>query len=209
MPAYPWLAQDTWGIARINGTSLAGTKHWQCEITYGSQGSSPSAAADATTWFNLWEVEILPRQISSYVLQYVDVVLNKSGNLQEARSTNAAVGGGMASEGLPPNCGVTLRKHTGILGRHGRGHIFVPGVAASEVQTDDTTLLTPSALAAWTTIGSNLYAACLTAQLPMALISRHPWNLPPLDYHWIGVSGVTANRVIGLQNRRVRKAAHR
>jgi hypothetical protein len=208
-PAYPWLADDTWGLARINMTSRAGTQHQQCEITYASQGSSPSAQTDANTWFTIWHDVMMPQLIASSQLNHVDVILNRSGNLQEARSVQAPYNGLAATQGMPPNCAILLQKHTGVLGRHGRGHLYIPNGRQDVLDTDDPGLLTPTALTFWQSVATALFNAAVSAQLPMGLISRNQWVLPPLGYHYLGLTGIGVSPRIGTQRRRNRKAAHR
>jgi hypothetical protein len=208
-PAYPWLANNTWGLARFNLDTQAGTGHAQLEMAYGSHGATPEAINDAETWFTIYAANLLPYQSNTYSLTSVEVVLNVDSVITEGISTHAAEAGGQSPEPMPPQCSVILSKQTGLIGRHYRGRMYIPGAPYSDLATVDTGLLTPTAWATWIAQAAAFYAAAAAAQLQPALISRKEWNNPDPGYQFITVSSMYAEQRTGSQRRRNRKAAHR
>lgn len=132
-----------------------------------------------------------------------DVVVGQDGdNLSEfvagyAGSSGTTVGG-TASDKLPQNCALLVRKNTSRGGRRGKGRMFLPGVL-NEGGVDGVGQISNVDLTAWQSNVSSFFDNLETAGLPMVLLHETGAVLAPDP-----VTSLVCDPVISTQRRRLR-----
>jgi hypothetical protein len=190
--------------AKLDFTGTTGTGHAQIEFAYISQGLTPSAAADANTWFTVFNTNLGPYISDLVTFSKVEIVLWDGTNFQEAISTHAPVIGGQTGALLPPNVAMLMKKKTAGLGKQNRGRVYLPGVSESLLSAPDTISTTNWNL--MNTAATAFFNALIADELQPNI--RRKTQNPALN-HQINCNGFMFEQLLATQRRRLRKAAHR
>lgn len=211
MPSdFPWLANNTWGIARLNLLTQGGDQHAQLEFAYGSEGTGPLNPMSDAGGFAIYFIDdLLPLLSTSCSLKSVQVYLNVGGSIETATYIPAPNAGGVGGEPMVPSVAVILKKTSNRIGRHGHGRVYVPGIPQSYQDSANAGQLGATPFANLTAAFATFYAHLQSIELQQALISRHQWGTPLPTYQFIGVTGFLAEQTFATQRRRLRRAAHR
>jgi hypothetical protein len=182
--------------------TLAGAAH-DPMIIFGITDDGTSTPADliddAAEPFNSG---VMPDLSSSLTLVSGSIVLNRGGTFSEGASTFGATAGGTGGQPVPPNTSILVPKSTGLIGKHFRGRIYVPGLPASAADSAQARIrATP--LLAYQADFAGWLTALATASINMVLLHRSPAVSPTT------VIGLGVEELLATQSRRLRKVAHR
>lgn len=131
----------------------------------------------------------------------VNVTLNVGGTLTDGISDQAPVAGGDTSAPLSPQVSVLIRKITGVLGRHFRGRMYIPGVSIDKCDAN-LGFLNNTALGAFDAATDDWQTALGTAGYQLAILHRNVVVPPTL------VTDLEVIPQVATQRRRNRKAPH-
>jgi hypothetical protein len=124
-------------------------------------GGDYVAAADRA--FLAWANSFLPIQSNNATLLHVDLFIgNDAASSGSVRSTEPAQDGGGTGDYEGPAVSALIDKQTGLLGRAGKGRMFVPYVLPDNSTNSGGSILS-GRLATLQTAGDNLYSELTTA----------------------------------------------
>jgi hypothetical protein len=191
-----------YGLIRHHFSTAGGDQHAYTLFGVKLNGT-PTAGAVAAELHNDWRVYMLGQQCSDLNLLDTMATVNNGGILSQDIEV-ATFPGTVASVPVPVQVCALFKKTTGVLGRHFRGRLYMPGCPDNELD---------STRAQWTTAFQNTLSTGSSAWLgaiqtgttvqDMVLLHRN-LTVPPTI-----VNVVEAELQIATQRRRNRKAAHR
>lgn len=165
-----------------------------------SDSEDPNSIADAD--FSDFNTNWMPHLSTSYTSNDVHTVARwNDGTLHEGDSSGSPVPGSNGDPVVPPQVSLLCRKETGIIGREGRGRLYVPGLSLSQIGTD-ATFIDPTHLAIFQTAANDFLAGLVSHGHSMVLLHRNPAVLP------YDVTALVVESQIATQRRRNRKAPH-
>jgi hypothetical protein len=187
-------------LVRENYLTPGGTAH--AETVYGVkvEGVFDNASSVALAAQSAWQT-IMQAMSEDYQLTGTQVIWNNGGVLEEGNATGGT-NGAVGSHALPSNVAAVIRKQTTQVGKHGRGHFSIPGIADGQ-QNSSTDNFTIPALALWQAKITQVFTDLTDATIPLYLLHKSALVPPTL------VIGVTVQSLFGSQRRRLRKAPHR
>ena len=197
---YPQILPG-YGLIRHHMTTGEGDGH--AYILYGvALVTTPTAVHVATATHTHFGTDIINNLVSNAV-QLIDTeaTINNGGVLSQATFVSTYTGGEGATS-VPPQVALLVRKQSVGLGKHNRGRIYVPGLPASFLNTDQTTIK-PADLTAmqtdFTQWLTDIQGDAYTSQ--MVILHRNA-STPTV------VVQLVVEAQIATQRRRNRKAAH-
>lgn len=192
-----------YGVAAFVLNGAAGTQPYVTTIGVSLDAFGGDFAAAADRAFLCYAQEIMPTTSNGLVLDRVTLSVGVDGPGGSVDSSSAPVPGGGTGNYPPTACSVIARKVTNILGRQGRGRMFLPGVA-TETQIDQDGTLTP---AARTSLNTMLGSFLLRLQgdpagFDMAPVLLHGPSLTPLPP--TPITALTVSDTVGWIRGRIR-----
>lgn len=137
--------------------------------------TSPSGIANAV--FNGW-VNLAAQLDNSVQMTYCDIRLGDGSSTPFVGvSTSTPVNGGAASNSMPPNNNLLVKKGSGLGGRQNRGRTYVPW-CVDEVNVDELGIVNPASVAGIQPLFDAVRAAWATADVE--LIIGHKTITTPL-----------------------------
>jgi hypothetical protein len=189
-------------LARHHFTTAAGDGH--AYVLYGLENdsslSADSIAADCVT---AWQASgsWLPNQSNQYTHSDVHVVVNVGGTLSEGDALSGTAGGNV-NDPVPPQVALLCQKETNVIGRKGRGRLYIPGLPFAGLDPTNTGLWATGSLPSYTT-AADTFLASLEASVGNMVLLHRDASTPTT------VTGLTVEQNVATQRRRNRKAAHR
>jgi hypothetical protein len=199
---YPQIPAG-YALVRQHFTAVEGDGH--SYILYGVHNAGGLTAADVcTAAIASWDVSgsLLGVMSNNYTSADVHVVANIGGTLSEADETDGSTGP-VTVEPVPPQVSILIQKNTILVGRHGRGRLYVPGCPQTDLNGANTGMLSAGSLATWLDAAATFFDALDTADIPMVLLHRDVSVAPT------PVTGLNVEQQVATQRRRNRKAAHK
>lgn len=192
-----------YGVAAFTLTGQPGTQPYVTTMgldlrEYG--GDFTEAADDA---FVTYAGVVLPGTSNNLVLDRVTLSIGADGPGGSVDSSVAPVPGGASGQFPPTACSVIARKVTNVLGRRGRGRMFLPGVA-QEGQIDQDGTLVNSARASLNTMLQAFLAELQVGATgtPMPPVLLHSGSLNPIPP--TPITGLVVSDTVGWIRGRIR-----
>ena len=164
------------------------------------QIASPTAQLVATAAADAF-IPLAQNAQDQWSMVQTDAIWNNGGTLEEAQTFSAAVGLGTGPV-VPSSVALLLRKESTVVGKHGHGRMYLPGLADGARDASGNSL-TPTALAAWQTAANTFFAALTGSLIPMFILHKSPL-VPPTAVRDLLVESLLAG-----QSRRLRKVARK
>jgi hypothetical protein len=200
--AYPNIPSG-YGLIRHHFITSGGDGH--AYILYGVHlVGGPTAIGVATDAHGLFTSDIVPGLSNFVGVTDTMATINNGGVLSQA-DTGPEVDGGVAHASVPVQVCALIRKQTGVIGRHFRGRVYLPGMSSDQLSSTNESQWSGAAVPAFQTrcdtwLGHIQGGAFFDN---MVLLHRDI-AVPPTT-----VTSLLFETQIATQRRRNRKAAHR
>lgn len=179
------------GSAAFVLTGAPGTQPYVTTIgvDLSAAGGDWTLAADSA--FNAYDFAFKSQMSSALTLDHVTLSVGSDGPGGSVDSTWAPSSGTRTGNFPPTAMSAICRKSTNVLGRRGRGRMFVPGIISENEVDEDGTIVTARRAAINTALGD-----FFTALTEGADISAIP--LPPVLLHGPGAGALPPTPITGL-----------
>lgn len=191
------------GVAAFVLTGAQGTQPYVTTMgldltEYG--GDFAGAANDA---FLTYAGKVMPGTSNQLTLDRVTLSVGVDGPGGSVDSSLPPVAGGASGQFPPTACSVIARKVTNVLGRRGRGRMFLPGVA-QEGQIDQDGTLTASTRASLNTMLADFLGTLQvgTVGIPQPPVLLHSASLNPIPP--TPLTGLVVSDLVGWIRGRIR-----
>lgn len=154
-----------------------GTPEFVTTLGVSGVSGTPTPEDAGNAVFDAYSTTIRPSMDNSVSMVGTRVYVGSSGPSGSIEVPRTPVAGGGNGTYSPIALSFIARKNTSIVGRQGRGRMFLPGVV-EEASVDEGGRLAPAALTGWQTILDNFYDA-LAASLTVAPYLFHTGAVPP------------------------------
>lgn len=158
-----------YGSASFVFTSNEGTEPFVCTLGVDLTAVGGEYVKAANKLMSTWMDTILEIQDTDVVLDRVSLLVGSDGGSGSVDSTLPPLNGDRSIEGAPFAMSAIARKHTGSLGRSGRGRMFLPGTLGSG-DTGQGGSVGSTRRAAINTALSEFYAALITTDTPGSIL---------------------------------------